>query len=77
MNSKILRVSLTRKKTNLSYPIFVGDNLLRNSGKILKEFIYKKKIIVIYDIFFLLIKIQVMSLKNSFSLLKNLLLQLN
>ena len=52
MKSKIFNVSLTRKKVNLSYPIIVGDNLLSNGGEILKEFIYKKKIIVIHDSFF-------------------------
>ena len=52
MNSKIFNVSLTRKKANLSYPIIVGDDLLSNGGEILKEFIYKKKIIVVHDSFF-------------------------
>ena len=52
MNSKIFNVSLTRKKANLSYPIIVGDDLLSNGGEILKEFIYKKKIIVVHDNFF-------------------------
>ncbi|MFL2830753.1 MAG: 3-dehydroquinate synthase family protein, partial [Candidatus Puniceispirillales bacterium] len=52
MKSKIFNVSLTRKKANLSYPIFVGDDLLSNGGEILKEFIYKKKIIVVHDSFF-------------------------
>ena len=37
MKSKILNVSLTRKKANLSYPIIVGDDLLSNGGEILKE----------------------------------------
>ena len=36
----------------MSYPIIVGDDLLSNGGEILKEFIYKKKIIVIHDSFF-------------------------
>ena len=49
MKSKIFNVSLTRDITNLSYPIIVGDDLLRHGGEILKEFIYKKKIIVIHD----------------------------
>ena len=52
MKSKIFNVSLTRKKANLSYPIIVGDDLLSNGGEILKEFIYKKKIIVVHDSFF-------------------------
>ena len=52
MKSKNFNVSLTRKKANLSYPIIVGDDLLSNGGKILKEFIYNKKIIVVHDSFF-------------------------
>ena len=52
MKSKIFNVSLTLDITNLSYPIIVGDDLLRHGGEILKEFIYKKKIIVIHDSFF-------------------------
>ncbi len=52
MNSKILNVSLNRKVENLSYPIIIGDNILSSSGEILKEFIYKKNVIIIYDSFF-------------------------
>ena len=52
MKSKIFNVSLTRDIKNLSYPIIVGDNLLLNSGEILKDFIDNKKVIVIHDNFF-------------------------
>ena len=52
MKSEILNVSLNRKIENLSYPIIIGDNILSSSGEILKEFIYKKNVIVIYDSFF-------------------------
>ncbi len=52
MKSKILNVSLNRKVENSSYPIIIGDNILSSSGEILKEFIYKKNVIVIYDSFF-------------------------
>lgn len=52
MKSKILNVSLNRKVENLSYPIIIGDNILSSSGEILKEFIYKKNVVVIYDSFF-------------------------
>ena len=52
MKSKILNVSLNRKVENLSYPIIIGDNILSSSGEILKEFIYKKNVIIIYDSFF-------------------------
>ena len=52
MKSKILNVSLNKKVENLSYPIIIGDNILSSSGEILKEFIYKKNVIVIYDSFF-------------------------
>ena len=52
MKSKILKVSLNRKIKNLSYPIIIGENILSTSGEILKEFIYKKNVIIIYDSFF-------------------------
>ena len=52
MKSKILNVSLNRKVENLSYPIIIGDNILSSSGEILKEFIYKKNVVVIYDSYF-------------------------
>ena len=52
MKSKILNVSLNRKVENLSYPIIIGNNILSSSGEILKEFIYKKNVVVIYDSFF-------------------------
>ena len=52
MKSNILNVSLNRKVENLSYPIIIGDNILSSSGEILKEFIYKKNVVVIYDSFF-------------------------
>ena len=52
MKSNILNVSLNRKVENLSYPIIIGDNILSSSGEILKEFIYKKNVIIIYDSFF-------------------------
>ena len=37
---------------NLSYPIIVGNDILSESGEILKDFISKKKIIVVQDNFF-------------------------
>ncbi len=52
MKSKILNVSLNRKVENLSYPIIIGDNILSSSGEILREFIYRKNVIIIYDSFF-------------------------
>jgi len=52
MKPKIYNVSLTREISNLSYPIIIGDDILRDSGEILKEFISKKKIIVVHDSFF-------------------------
>ena len=52
MKSKILNVSLNRKVENLSYPIIIGDNILSSCGEILKEFIYNKNVIIIYDSFF-------------------------
>ena len=52
MKSKIFNVSLARDIGKLSYPIIVGDDLLPNSGEILRDFLHKKKIIVIHDNFF-------------------------
>ncbi len=56
MNPVIINVSLNRKLNNLSYPIFVGNNLLSNSEKILKPFVQNRKVILIHDDFFSLEK---------------------
>ena len=52
MKSKIFNISLTGDIRKSSYPIIVGDDLMGNSGEILKDFIHKKNIIVIHDSFF-------------------------
>ena len=52
MKSEIINVTFSNKVNNLSYPIFVGDNLIYNCEKILKKFIHNKKIILIHDNFF-------------------------
>ncbi|MDC3116273.1 3-dehydroquinate synthase [Alphaproteobacteria bacterium] len=52
MKPKIFNISLNREIANLSYPIIIGDNILSGSEKILKEFIHKKKVVIIYDSFF-------------------------
>ena len=52
MKSEIIKVTFSNKVNNLSYPIFVGANLIYNCEKILKKFIHNKKIILIYDKFF-------------------------
>ena len=62
MKSKIINVSFSSKFNNLSYPIFVGVNLLNDSGEILKNFIQNKKIIIIHDDYFFLIKIKIKTL---------------
>ena len=52
MNVQILNVSLTNRFNNLSYPIFVGNDLLSNCEEILKKFVVSRKIILIHDDFF-------------------------
>ena len=52
MKSEIINVTFSNNNNNLSYPIFVGDNLIYNCEKILKKFIHNKKIILIHDNFF-------------------------
>ena len=52
MNLNIINVSLNDKFNNLSYPIFIGNNLLLNSEKLIKKFVFKRKVIIIYDNFF-------------------------
>ncbi len=52
MNAQTINVSLTSKLNNLSYPIFVGNNLLSNCEDILKKFVGNRKIILIHDDFF-------------------------
>ncbi len=49
MKSEIIKVTFSNKVDNLSYPIFVGANLIYNCEKILKKFIHNKKIILIHD----------------------------
>ncbi len=56
MKPVIINVSLSRKLNNLSYPIFVGNNLLSNSDKILKPFVQNRRVILIHDNFFSLEK---------------------
>ncbi len=56
MKPEIINVSLSRKLNNLSYPIFVGNNLLSNSQEILKKFVQNRKVILIHDNFFSLEK---------------------
>ena len=52
MKPEIINVSLSRKLNNLSYPIFVGNNLLSNSDNIIKQFVHDRKIVLIHDNFF-------------------------
>ena len=52
MNPEIINVSINKEIKQLSYPIFVGNNLLVQSGKLLKKYINNKKIIIIYDNYF-------------------------
>ena len=49
MKSEIIKVTFSNKVNNLSYPIFVGTDLIYNCEKILKKFIHNKKIILIHD----------------------------
>ena len=52
MNPEIINVSINKEKNQLPYPIFVGKNLLLQSGDLLKKYINNKKIIIIYDNYF-------------------------
>ena len=52
MNPEIINVSINKEKNQLSYPIFVGNNLFLQSGNLLKKYINNKKIIIIYDNYF-------------------------
>ena len=52
MKPEIINVFLNKKTKKLSYPIFVGNNLLFQSGYLLKKYINNKKIIIIYDNYF-------------------------
>ena len=52
MKHKIVNVSFNREEKKICYPIFVGEKILSNSDKLLKEYINNKKIIIIYDNFF-------------------------
>jgi len=49
---EIINVSLKKEIENLSYPIFVGNNILTKTDSLLKKYIENKKIIIIYDNFF-------------------------
>jgi len=52
MNLNIINVSLNDKYNNLSYPIFIGNNLLSNCEEFLKTYVSKRKVIIIHDNFF-------------------------
>ena len=52
MKPEIINVSINKEIKQLSYPIFVGKNLLQQSGELLKKYINNKKIIIIYDNYF-------------------------
>lgn len=52
MNFNIINVSLNDKHNNLSYPIFIGNNLLSNCEEFLKTYVYERKVIIIHDNFF-------------------------
>jgi len=52
MNVQILEISLINRFNNLSYPIFVGNDLLSNCEEILKKFVVSRKIVLIHDDFF-------------------------
>ena len=40
MKSEIIKVTFSNKVNNLSYPIFVGANLIYDCEKILKTYVY-------------------------------------
>ena len=49
MNSETINVSLKKESKPFSYPIFVGNNLLKKVDELLKNYIQDKKVIIIYD----------------------------
>ena len=49
---EIINVSLKKEIEDLSYPIFVGNNILTKADSLLKKYIENKKIIIIHDNFF-------------------------
>ena len=49
---EIINVSLKKEIESLSYPVFVGNNILTKANNLLKKYIENKKIIIIYDNFF-------------------------
>ena len=56
MKSEIINVSFETKLSTLSYPIFIGTNLLSDSKKLIKKFVQNRKVILIHDSFFSLKK---------------------
>ncbi|MDC0093038.1 3-dehydroquinate synthase [Alphaproteobacteria bacterium] len=52
MNTETIHVSLKKDLESISYPIFIGNNLLSTIDDILETFIENKKIIIIHDKFF-------------------------
>ena len=52
MKPNIINVTLKDKFNNISYPIFIGNNLLPNCEEIMKKFLFKRKVILIHDSFF-------------------------
>ena len=72
MKPEIINVSLSRKLNNLSYPIFVGNNLLSNSDNIIKQFVHDRKIVLIHDNFFSVEKKNNHNFINFVKTLKNL-----
>ncbi len=56
MKSEIINVSFDNELSALSYPIFLGKNLVFYSEEILKKFVQNRKVILIHDSFFSLKK---------------------
>jgi 3-dehydroquinate synthase len=52
MNEEIIHVSLNKELENFSYPIYIGNNLLKKANDLLTNYIQDKKIIIIHDNFF-------------------------
>ena len=67
MNLEIINVNINKKINKSSYPIFVGNNLLIQAGELLKKYINNKKLIVIHDDFFQLIKVLTVILIDLFN----------
>ncbi len=77
MNSETICVSIKREIKDLSYPIFIGNDLLSNADNLLKKYIQNKKIIIIHDNFFSPNKVLNYQLNNFVEVIKKITVSIN